>query len=1128
MAVAKGQRRLRLNVPVVLVKVHLILLLNFICQYSFTQGDSFSYLTTEHGLRSNGILSIKQDKKGIIWLGTRSGISSFNGLSIKNYKEAYIISGKVKPPNVVQLHVDSDNNVWGVCFGFTLLLNRETDEFEPIRLYERDNAIRSMCTTTSDTIWMGGKRILGFYLIKNKEFQLINKPFQHSVLSLFKSSKNKIWVGTDKKGVYCYDPVKQDFIPIPDLNNYSLNQKITQIQEDDKGQIWIGTEERLIIYNVEKSRTENIDEYNSEFKDEWISTIEKGANGAMLVGIRGKGIVRFNSAMEIIDKQTADIDRPGTLSSNSVRSIFVDKDERLWIGTYSGGLNIYDPHKIKFLHLRHQLRNDNSLLHNVARSVTESQNGELWFGTENGISIYSRDKNKWRFHLNNYDDNINVTELFPDGDKIWAGTFGAGVYLINPVSLETVNFKKNDSDTNSLGSNHILIIFKDSEGNMWFGGLKGMLSVYNTRTKNFKRYSKISVLDIKEYDSLIYFSNYRRFVSLNPETGEITDVIPDFGIFKVSSIVFEPDKKIWLATERGVCNYNPVNDSLKQYTVSDGLASNIINAMVMGTDGKIWFGSNKGISVLNPENGEVINYDKTDGLPFQEINPRTMTTTSQGEIICGGNNGFIIFKPEEFKKHEFPVNIVFKEFYLFNKTVAIGVEGSPLRKCIEHTDHIELSYNQNFFSFEFEAVEFTNPNKIYYTWILEGMDKEWVPLDKHNIASYTNVRPGKYNLRVRATTGREGKYVNERNILITVTPPFWGTLLFRIFAVTTFIILVYLFLTSRLRRLRRQKKLLEQKVEERTVLIKEKNEILMEQAESLAITNTSLEESKQHIEEQAEELKAHTHNLRKANVKLEEQSEDLKFKSEMLKRQANDLASMNKKLEELNSSKDKLFSIIAHDLKNPFSIILGYSDILLSKYKKFTEERRFNYISRIHNSTRIVYNLLNNLLQWSRSQIDLVDPDRVVVDLNDVKRNSLELLKQNITNKDIKIEVGQFDSIKVYADLNMTNTIFQNLLSNAVKFTPINGAISISCKLDGDKATVSIKDYGIGMDKSLMESLFDIGKSSSRAGTEGERGTGLGLILCKEFVTKNGGEIWAESEPGKGSTFYFTLPVARE
>lgn len=227
-------------------------------------------------------------------------------------------------------------------------------------------------------------------------------------------------------------------------------------------------------------------------------------------------------------------------------------------------------------------------------------------------------------------------------------------------------------------------------------------------------------------------------------------------------------------------------------------------------------------------------------------------------------------------------------------------------------------------------------------------------------------------------------------------------------------------------------------------------------------------------------------------------------------------------------AKDKLFSIIAHDLIGPFNAILGFSEMLLNTYDSFSEKERKRFVANIHEASSGTYKLLQNLLDWSRSQTGKLSYNPELFDLSALVEEGIKAVSESAANKNIDIEADVAKGSMVFADNNMVYTVIRNLLSNAIKFTPREGNIKIGAKTQNSHLQVFISDNGVGIPRVWQSKIFDINKEHKRPGTEKEQGTGLGLILCAELVKRNGGTIWVESEEGKGSTFYFTLKTDAE
>lgn len=271
---------------------------------------------------------------------------------------------------------------------------------------------------------------------------------------------------------------------------------------------------------------------------------------------------------------------------------------------------------------------------------------------------------------------------------------------------------------------------------------------------------------------------------------------------------------------------------------------------------------------------------------------------------------------------------------------------------------------------------------------------------------------------------------------------------------------------------------------------------LMEQANHLKEVNTLLEEKHEHINHQAEELTT--------------QSEHLKH--------------LNDELHKINETKDKFISIIAHDLKNPFNAIINFSELLMVKGSEMDEPRQSEMISIINSSSKIAYSLLENLLYWGKNQSASIPFNPARLNANEVVSRIIEFQEVSAQLKNIKIINDTPPDSMVYADPDMLTTILRNLLSNAIKFTPKNGEIKITSRDDNKFGIITLSDNGIGIPADQLDKLFKPIKEITK-GTTGESGTGLGLLLCKEFAVRNGGDISVKSEVDKGSSFILSLPL---
>jgi signal transduction histidine kinase len=275
------------------------------------------------------------------------------------------------------------------------------------------------------------------------------------------------------------------------------------------------------------------------------------------------------------------------------------------------------------------------------------------------------------------------------------------------------------------------------------------------------------------------------------------------------------------------------------------------------------------------------------------------------------------------------------------------------------------------------------------------------------------------------------------------------------------------------------------------------------------------------------QLRKKSDDLQETNRLLEERQEEILFQTEALAEQAQDLRIINTELERLNRTKDKFFSIIAHDLRNPFNAIIGFSELLRNDFYEMDNNQKLNLLELINVSSETAYNLLENLLQWARTQTDKIKYSPENFDLCEVVNQVINLHGIIARKKGIILKNDIAHHTLVYADKNMINTVLRNLISNAIKFSKPDGEILISALHNAGDIEVTVTDKGIGMSRESLGKLFRIDTYYSTSGTMGESGTGLGLIICKEFVEKNNGRIKATSMEGAGTTLSFTLNTAR-
>jgi len=1129
---------------------NLILLIAIIFQFndSYAQQPKikFKNIKVEDGLSQSWVKAICQDHQGFMWFGTGDGLNKYDGYTITSYFHNPQDKNSLCNNMINVIFEDSKGNLWiGTDWGLSLY-DRMNDRFIN-RSQWSQGAITDFLELVDGRFYI--TTLANGLLLFDPETGIVNS-FVHDefninnieIETILKDSHGNIWVGTND-GLMLINPVNHKVITFRKDNNdaHSISDNyIKSLLEDDCGRIWVGTSNNglnLLKYepnHPEKSRFTRFvhhSERETSISPGAVLALLADATGHLWIGTENGGLdlIHLNNFQEekvVFDHYRLDPFDNKSLSSNSIYLLFEDRDGGIWVGSNGGGINYYHPLKNKFVHIKQQYNNPNSLNNNFVNAFYEE--GELlWIGTEGGINLYNKKNGSYRHFV--YDPNNDRTigsnaiwSIYRDSrQNLWFGTWAGGLNLFDSKNNTFTRFKHNSQDNSSISSNNVFAILEDRAGNLWIPTMGGGLNQFDYNTKTFKNYnqsfhdsSRISndwiSLIVEDSFGKIWISTYGGMDVFDQATGTFSQIRHDTSDAKsisdnIAIYFFEDSQKnFWIGTSSGLNVYNRAANNFDCYTIEHGLPNNQIKGILEDDTGNLWLSTNKGISKFiqgtkRPEKLVFKNYDLDDGLQGNEFRIRSCYRGQNGSMYFGGNNGYNVFHPDSIRENTCPPQVVLTNFYLFNKSVDIGTKESPLKSHISVAKSIILSHDQSVISFEYAALNYLVPEKNQYAYKLEGFEKNWNYLGNKRIATYTNLDPGKYTFRVKASNN-DGIW-NEVGVSlkINILPPWWKTWWCRLLFIILIISAFFGFYYYRVARIRNLNLKLRKLVVERTKVIEQKNKELIKQSEIVNETNSLLEERQQRIEEQTEELMT----------------------------QKEELVRINNELNDLNATKDKFFTIIAHDLKNPFNAILGFGELLMLKFEKYNDEKKKNLIKAIYDSSKNIYKLLENLLQWSRSQTGNMEFKPEEFYLNELIDSNKVLVENLLKDKYIQISTIGIENIKVYADKNMINMVLRNLIANAIKFTE-NGFIRIECEQDNLQVVVKIIDSGVGIDQEKIAGLFDIGSSKSTHGTREESGTGLGLILCKEFVEKNKGTIHVESEEGKGSTFYFTLPIKPE
>jgi ligand-binding sensor domain-containing protein/signal transduction histidine kinase len=1088
----------------------------------------FEHISSEQGLSQNVVTCILQDKRGFMWFGTEYGLNRFDGYTFKKYKNNPKDPSTLPANTVTLIYEDNSGYFWiGTVGGGLSLFDHEKETF--IRFpYKNDldpnpdpdiDIIKTFHQDRSGVFWVGTwGGLLRFDPKKQIWTRFFYKPgipgtlSDSRIWSFCQDQRGIIWIGTDKGGLNVFNPKTGEFshfLHKLDEPHSLSNNSVYAIFEDSKMNLWVGTQGGLDRFDRD-TRTFIHYRHHPKKKDSLsnnrIRTIFEDRKGRLWIGTEWGGLNQLKSVSEgTFISYRHQPNNPHSLCHNTVRSIMEDRNGCIWIGTYGRGINRIDPQIQQFVHIIGDAGNPNCLNSNYVSCLFEDEDGILWIGTyDKGLNWYNPGTEKFGFYKYSSVDpgslsSNEVMAIHEDKDgELWIGTWEGGINRFNRKTGKFTRYKYIESTKRGPGSNDIFCFCEDQEHNLWIGTWKGGLNMFLSEKNKFVYYKKnpddpksISnngvnfIYPDRENEKILWVGTYSGGLErFNRHTGNF-EHYPHYpgnpnslSHNSVLSLYISPHSPhiVWVGTNGGGLNkFNKKTNQWKFYIEDDGLSNNTILGILEDKNRNLWLSTHRGLSRFNPETEKFTNYYAEDGLQHNEFNQGAFCKGRDGRLYFGGINGFNTFFPENISGNTHIPPVVITNFILLSNW-----DFKP-EKSILVTKELRLSYKDTF-SFEFAALNYTASTKNRYAYKLEkeGANDDWIQLNYKREITFSAQPPGEYVFRVKGSNNDDVWNKEGVSLKIIITPPFWRTWWFRIFLGLGAIGMLLVMYKLRVRRYKIQRKILETEVVKRTGEIRQQKEIIEEK-------NTQLEVSYRELKNSERELR------------------------------------------ELNATKDKFFSLISHDLRNHLTALLGFSDMLYRSFQRIDDEKKHKYSRSIDRAAKDLYDLLENLLQWARSQTGVLQCKPKSFDLGELIPEIISTYGINAKKKNINLSWKIHKFTYAYADKNMVRTVMRNLISNAIKFTDKDGDIRVTANGKDGFVEVSVLDTGTGISNESKNTLFKIGKARSTSGTAKEKGTGLGLIICKEFVEKNNGRIWFESPipdgSERGSVFHFTLPI---
>ncbi|MCL4707483.1 hypothetical protein KJ068_20190 [bacterium] len=789
----------------------------------------FEFLTIEHGLSNFSINDIIQDGQGFLWFATEDGLNKYDGYDFKIYKADPDDGAALPHSYVIQLYLDRSYSLWVIAGSRLCRYEPSIDGFQRFEdLFPKtkpmaDKNVAAVCEDRYGNFWIGTDR--GLFRYNPQEDTLVvyhadaagNGALSSEVVrALYEDRSGTIWIGT-VAGLERFDRGRNTFI------SYRLDapgKGVTGIREDGRGTVWIAATDGLFYYDQPADRVlrrhfdRNI---TPPAGTDIVLDLFEDQNGALWIATLHLGLWRYEPATDRFFQYRHDPDDAHSLLMNRVQAVHEDRSGVMWLGHYRSGISYYARRQDRIIrnkiadgvyallqdrsgnlwvgsfmtglrqydslgrllaHYRHDPKNPQSLSNDNVLAICEDRSGDLWIGTGYGFNRFIKSRQVFEHYLPKpanpkVHEHYQVKSIHEDKNgELWFGTNGSGLFRLHPGAGVLTGYQHDPENPQSLNPGGIWSLCEDRDGALWIGSFGGGLARFERATQTFVRYS---------HDP-------------NNPAG-----LSHPGIYSLY-----PDDKgyLWIGTFGGGLNrFDPRTLRFEHYTDREGLPDNFVKGILPDDRGNLWLSTDKGLSRFNPQTKSFKNFTVKDGLVDNVLLSGAYQKGREGWLLFGGEGGFNMFHPDSLRNNSYLPPVLITNFRVFDKPLRPRLATTPEQHADRDTRHIILSHQTNFFSFEFVALDFTDARKNQYAYKLEGFDQDWTYCGARRYASYTNVDPGEYTLRVKGSNS-DGVW-NEAGatLNITILPPYWRTWWFRSLALGAALLLGWAIYRYRVNRL---------------------------------------------------------------------------------------------------------------------------------------------------------------------------------------------------------------------------------------------------------------------------------------------------------------------------------------
>ena len=795
----------------------------FVCS-----AQTYRYISTADGLSNQKIYRIQKDRQGYMWFLTHQGIDRYNGKEIKHYRLTDPYTRFDPQTSQDWIYIDRNGSLW--------VIGKKGRIFQYDSTYDRFNMVYKLSEKQrkkpspdieygyldhQDRIWLCNKDSITLYDIRTKQTSsiLCKKHDHQTITTVEQTDSTHFFIGTNK-GLFHTELKGRILRHVPCATIDSISIPINELYfHPSSRKLFIGTFRKgIIIHDMIHHEKLYSDSSLNDVNVTCITNLDKQN---VLVATDGQGVYRIHTdSCHLIPYITANYQSHNEMNGNNINDIYVDDKQRIWLSNYPNGITIRDNRYAHYKWIKHSIGNLQSLINDQVYSIIEDHDGDLWFATSNGISLYRSQTGTWHSFTSSFQHKqgnrnhifLALCEVSPG--IIWASGYASGIYQINKENLSTEYFSLSSFfGQNVQPDQYIRAIKKDSTGHIWSGGYYNLkrMDLKNKKLRLYTELSSITCIIEKDKDYM-WIGTTRGLYLLNKKSGDYQFMNLPVESMYISALC-QTGENLYIGTSgSGLLIYNITDHTYIHYhTENCALISNNIYVIVPKPDGNILLATENEIVNFFPQNSRFHNWTKEQGLISATFNAGAGILRKNNQIILGSNNGAIEFPANmQLPSPQVSRPLILSDFRVSYQTVFPGDENSPLKMDINQTKTLRLEYDQNNFSLKVSSINYDYPSNILYLWKLEGFYNEWDRLSSDGRIHFTKLTPGKYTLHIRSVSNEEKyKTYEERKIRIIIEPPLWRST----WAIVLYLILLALatIIIYRIITLRRQKNISDEK-----------------------------------------------------------------------------------------------------------------------------------------------------------------------------------------------------------------------------------------------------------------------------------------------------------------------------